>query len=132
MRQYLLCACALMAACASGATLQRPAHVGLLEHDRRHLIVGEVDQAEAGTAYDLIRRLRPEFLMSRGPISILLNISEAPEVYIDGMRRGGLDELRGLSARDVYDVNFYPMSAVPVSLGGSHPAGVIAVRTRTR
>ena len=131
MRQYLLCACALMAACASGATVQRPVHVGLLEHDRRHLVLGEVDQTEAGSAYDLIHRLRPEFLSSRGPISILFNIS-GPEVYIDGMRRGGIDELRALSASDVYDVSFYPMSAVPVSLGGSHPAGVIAVRTRAR
>jgi hypothetical protein len=133
MRHYLLCACVLMAACATGGTVQRPlARAELPSYDRRQLVLGDENRRDAGSAYDLIRRLRPEYLMSRGPTSILLNVSETPEVYIDGMRRGGLEELQSLPASEVLDVHFYPVSSVPVSLTGNHPAGVIAVRTRSR
>ena len=133
MRQYLLCACVLMAACATGGTMQRPlVQATHPSYDRRQLVLGDEDRRDAGSAYDLIRRLRPEYLMSRGATSILLNVSETPEVYIDGVRRGGVEELQGLPASEVFDVRYYPVSSVPVSVSGNHPAGVIVVRTRDR
>jgi hypothetical protein len=131
MRHPLLCACVLVAAC--GPTAQLPARVAPQHYDRRHLVVADESvRGEAGSAYDLIRRLRPEYLASRGPLSILMNVSETPDVYIDGVRRGGIDELRYIPASDLLDVRFYPMSAVPVSVGANHAAGVIVIRTRDR
>ena len=132
MRLQLICACVLLSACASGGTFQRLDRAALASYDRRLLVADEVAHAEAGSAYDLIRRLRPEFLISRGPTSILLTSPDTPEVFVDGIRRGGIEELQYLPASDVYDVHFYPMSAVPVAFSGNHPAGVIVVRTRTR
>ena len=132
MRYSLLCACALSAACA-GSAVQHPARIGPPNYDRRHLVVAdEAIRGDAGSAYDLIRRLRPEYLASRGPVSILMNVSETPDVYVDGVRRGGIDELRYIPASEILDVRFYPMSAVPVNVSGNHAAGVIAVRTRDR
>jgi hypothetical protein len=60
--------------------------------------------AASGTVYDLIERTRPRFLRSAGGSQF-----EAT-VYLDGMRIGGVEELRGIAAMSVIKIEF--LSAV--------------------
>ena len=49
------------------------------------------------TAYDVVKRLRPQFLQSRGPVSIANPTPTTPVVYLDGMRYGDVSALAGIT-----------------------------------
>ena len=102
---------------------------------RDHMSTGELISANqllggANSAYDLVAHLRPSFLHSRGPTSLLLETPALPDVSIDGGLAEPIDVLKTISARDVVDMRFLDRWKAEQLLPGAHGAGTIVVRLR--
>ena len=122
IRSKLAC-CLFLCACASSA----PGHSSTGEL----ISAGEVLGARnANSAYDLVAHLRPSFLQSRGPTSLLLETPALPDVSVDGGLVEPIDVLKTISARDVVDMRCLDRWKAEQVLGGSHGAGTILVRLR--
>jgi len=62
----------------------------------------EIADSHATTAYDAVDRKHPLFLMSK----VDLAPAAEREVYLNGVRLGGISELRLIPARDVKEIRF--------------------------
>lgn len=90
---------------------------------RSNLITAEeILRVEVSTAYDAVRRLRPQWLQGRG--------GDRPVVYVDGQRRGSLNELELILPGDVAQMRFMSASDATTRYGTNHPGGAILVMTR--
>jgi len=82
--------------------------------------------ADAGSVYDAILRLRPSWL-AHGTKSFDPPSTDVPVVFVDGQRYGDLDALRNLDASHIADIRFYsPAEAGRFGLQGGL-SGVIEV-----
>jgi hypothetical protein len=91
----------------------------------------QVRESGAGTAYDVLTRLRPEFL-SRHAYTIVDDPEGGyPVVYVNGVRQGGLDLLKTIPAAMVAEIRYISPGAASDRFGRHHAGGVIAVRARS-
>jgi hypothetical protein len=103
----------------------------------------EIAGVEVSTAFDIVQKLRPQFLRGRGSTSTR---SGAPEgtgtagapattatqvrVYVDGALAGDVEALRRIAANSVRDIRYLSAADATTRYGTGHPVGVIEVRTR--
>jgi hypothetical protein len=91
----------------------------------------EVDAARAATAYEVIQKLRANFLSYRGETSLNRNNSQPfPTVYVDGMEFGQIASLRTIPASQVSTIRLYRAWEAATKFGTGNMGGVIAVTTR--
>jgi len=104
-----------------------PGGVGVqVEHS---LVAGrELQTANTSDLYNAIEKVRPMFLISRGPTSLLNQPPDAFLVIVNGTVMGGLDELRGIDVRLVQSVRRLSAADVYQITGRSAPSGGIEVR----
>jgi len=128
---------ALQAACmgASHARLEEPVPASRMETQtggRADVVSTDELLAvqDVGTAFDALRKLRPEFLIRRGPPMPTDPDAGYPVVYLDGQRLGGLNTLQGIPLSSIVEIRYLRTAAAVEQLGKSHPGGVIAVSTR--
>jgi outer membrane cobalamin receptor len=91
----------------------------------------EIEAAHATDALNLISRLRGDFLVNRGRVS--LNNSSAspfPTVYVDGTRYGDATILRQIPASQVATIRLYRAWEAQTRFGNGNAGGVIEVITR--
>lgn len=91
----------------------------------------EIDSAHAFNAYDAVFKLRREFLISRGKLS--LDPSEPPALpnaYVDNMFYGDVSTLRGIPAGSIESIKFYEAAEAQYKFGRGNMAGVIGVTTK--
>ena len=91
---------ALMAACAAPNQPDfgvRPtaSPLGLISQE-------DVITSRANTAYEVVQRLKPMYLDSKLDLAPTLD----RQVYLNGVKLGGVSELRWISARDVKEIRF--------------------------
>lgn len=87
----------------------------------------ELASAGSGSAYDVVMRLRPQFFNAR-PVGYGTDpYGGRPVVYYNGMRLGGVDELRTISMTMVGEVRFLTPVVGAEWFGRYHPGGVIAI-----
>jgi outer membrane cobalamin receptor len=98
--------------------------------DRNVILSEEISQVDNATALDVVQRLRPHFLQRRGPTSIRAQESSYPVVYIDGLRRGDINELRQIPAGTIERIEYVSAADATTRWGTGHVAGVISVTTR--
>jgi hypothetical protein len=89
----------------------------------------QLEALETMSAYDAIQRLRPTWLQSRGPTS-LLSGPTLPRVHINDSRSRTIDELRSLSVIEVELIEYRNATDATTLYGTGYPGGVIEVRTR--
>lgn len=113
------------AACASGSgtTTQEP------RRDRNLISTEEIEAQPTTTAMELVHRLRPSWLRSRGPESIRSGVPALPVVYIDEVRSGGPEALQRISTQIIREVRFVNGRDATTKYGLDHGAGVILVYT---
>jgi hypothetical protein len=97
-------------------------------HDPDVLSSDEFDEVQEGSAYDLIRRLRPAFLSYRGPTTILGTATGMPTVYVDGMRYGPFGILQQIPASWVAEVRLF-RAASAGQFGLDNTGGVLMITT---
>lgn len=89
----------------------------------------ELDETSFLNTYNAIEALRPNWLWRRGSATIM-NPDPFPVVYVDGMRRGELQELYSISAEDVDTITLMSPADATTRWGTGHLSGAIHVRTR--
>ena len=82
----------------------------------------EIAGTHASTAYQAIELSRPRLLISKIDVAPLAE----REVYLDGMRLGGIGELRGIPASSVREIRLVRALDAAAS-GMSRPGGAILV-----
>ena len=88
-------------------------------------------QADLGTAYDALARLRPNWLAAHGTSSFSTPGTEFAIVFVDGHRYGELESLRNIPATQVADFRYYDVTEAGGTFGlYAGTGGVIAIRTR--
>jgi hypothetical protein len=119
---------AALIACASSPTPGDGAR-----HLSDQVSSGEIASSGATNAYELIQRLRPNWLRSPNIGSIGGGAhSQVIVVYLDGQRLGDIDSLRNLSAVGVTSMQWLDAAKAATVLHevGSDPiAGAIIIRT---
>jgi hypothetical protein len=97
----------------------------------------EIGQSTASTAYELIQRLRPNYLRTRGavhgsPTASGENRLETVDlvVYLNENRLGGTDQLRQMPISEIREIRYYSASEATTKWGTGHSAGAIQVVSR--
>lgn len=91
----------------------------------------EIVASRASTAYEVIHKLRANFLTNRGETS--LNRSQSnpyPTVYIDDQEFGPISTLASIPAAQITMIRLYRVSEANAKYGTHNLAGVIAITTR--
>jgi hypothetical protein len=84
---------------------------------------------DAKSAYDVIQRLRPQFLRTR-PSGSMKNSAPVPvKVYVDGSLRGGTYVLRDLLSQAIVSITYFDGSDATTRFGTNHENGAILVKT---
>jgi hypothetical protein len=90
----------------------------------------EIDQAVWATnAFDLVQRLRPNYLRITGPTS-WSGASQAAIVRLDDQDLGDFGALRQIQVSSVQEIRYYSASEATAKFGGRHGRPVIAVTTK--
>ncbi len=110
--------------CALGARTEERAPSASLDDP---LAQEEIAATQQGSLLEIIQRLRPAWLRTRG--QPFLGRQEIV-VYLDGFRIGGADALRTISSQDVFEVRYLDASEATVRYGTGHPAGAIEVKSK--
>jgi hypothetical protein len=132
---YLIAVAGILGCAPAGGTSNTPGAASV-PRKAGYLTAGEIAEAkaDAGSAYDAILRLRPNWLAARGPTSSTPQASgDFATVFVDGQRYGGVESLRNIQAFDVADIRYYDITQAGATFGiQGGGAGVIEVRIRTR
>lgn len=98
--------------------------------DRDVITEEEIAATSAITAYEVVQKLRGNFLSNRGKTTILGRSSALPMVYVDGVRYGELASLRSISATTVQSIRLYRAWDAQQRYGNDVTGGVIEVTTK--
>jgi hypothetical protein len=121
-----MCFLLAVSGCASGTnTSTRPQSSG-----RRDLITEqEIARASASNAYDLVSGLRPHWLTTRGPDTILGQSTEI-QVIMDDLRIGTVSDLRSLSPTGIASLQFVDAHTASGRWGLGFGMGAIVITTK--
>lgn len=134
------CLSVLLAACAATAPRSDTPAMGAPQSDaiasasrprsaRDVLTAEEISAAAAGTAHDLIQRLRPAWLRQKGDPSVIDGSYEI-RVWVNGRDAGGLGVLRDQDSRQVVSARWVDPINARSTYGRLYGRGVIALQTR--
>jgi len=91
----------------------------------------EVEASRAPTAFEVIQKLRANFLSYRGETSFNKNNSQPyPTIYVDGQQFGPLSSLRNIPASQIATIRLYRSWEATTKFGTGNMGGVIAITTR--
>lgn len=93
----------------------------------RPITMAEIRASRETNAYDLVRRLRPLWLNSRGPTSVM-NPGDV-EVYLNGARLGDRTALREVMIAAITEVRYLDPALADFRYGHGHSHGVIELST---
>lgn len=95
-----------------------------------HIEFEEIQAIEASDAYQIVQRLRPRWLRSRGVMSINNPTPTTPVVYVDRVRHGQVSALRQIEAGSVLELRYLNAGDATTRFGTGHPGGAILVSIR--
>jgi hypothetical protein len=122
----LLVAAASIGCASSGSgTGKRPSSQVITQQEIADSGLGE-------TAFEVISRLRPNFLTSRGQTSLSTGqaASAYPNVYVDGLAYGDINTLKNINAMQIAEIRLYQAWEAQTKFGLGNNAGVIAITIR--
>lgn len=90
----------------------------------------EIQASRAPNVLELLQQLRPQFLRSRGALSIQDPTAGQPVVYLNNVHYGDIDSLRTISSGDVDEIRFISAADATTRWGTGHAGGVIQVLAR--
>ena len=129
-RRVLAATMVALAACASsgGGTAAKTQNPSVISVD-------EIEESSASNAYEVIQRLRPNFLRTRGAVHGTPGATNAMEmvdlvVYLNDNRLGGTDQLRQIAKADIREIRYFNSSEATTKWGTGHSAGAIQIVSR--
>lgn len=115
-----------VAACHGANTWDAPAP------SRNVITRVEIEQSRANSAWDVVVKLRGNFMASRGANSLMVKVNKEPTVFLDDVEYGNLGTLKQIPASVVAEIRFVEGWNAETKFGPGHAAGVIQVYTRTQ
>lgn len=100
---------------------------------RTSITEAEIDSLHAPNAYEVVKRLRPQFLMSHGPVTLDPRqpaTTALPNVYVDNQYYGDATVLTTISATAIATITFYSASEAQYAFGRGNASGVIGIVTK--
>jgi hypothetical protein len=98
--------------------------------DRNVITAEEIaEKPSAQNAHDLIRNLRPQWLSSRGPTTIMMG-EVGVVVYRDGSKMGSAEELYTIPADQIQEMRFLSAGDATMRYGIDHPRGAIELKMK--
>ena len=89
----------------------------------------EIQRGQWSNVYDLVRALRPRWLRTRGPDTILGTPGEV-QAHIDGARLGGVNALRSVPVAGISYIQFFDPTTSAARWGLGHGHGTVYISTR--
>lgn len=114
-----------VAACSGGAKAARPA-----PRNRNLITADEIATLNVSNAYEIVERLRPAFLRTRGAQSTINPDPPTPKVYLDGVPLGALGSLFNISANAVVSIQYMDAIEATQHFGMGTGGGAILVVTK--
>ncbi len=124
LRGLAIAGCLVAVACGPAPRTAEPTP------SRRLLLEDEIRGTQVATAYQIVARLRPEWLRRRGRVSVRDPTAGAVVVYLNGMRQGGVSALDAIVAETVLEMEYLNGQEATTRFGTGHGGGVILVRLR--
>jgi hypothetical protein len=90
----------------------------------------DIARIHVRTAYDAVVRIHANFLARRGSTSLLGTSSPIPNVYLDDVFIGTINELMNIQANDVASIRLYAAGQSAPRFGAGNMGGVIEVYTK--
>jgi outer membrane receptor for ferrienterochelin and colicin len=90
----------------------------------------EIDASRAANAFEVIRKLRANFLTYRGETSLKGESKPYPTVYLDGQQFGPIETLRTIPASQIGSIRLLRSWEATTKYGTGNMGGVIAISTR--
>jgi len=128
MRAVYAVIAGLAVACSSNP--KTTTETGATPSDRNIITQAEIAQLPSSSLYDLIQKVRPEFLRSRGTSSFNDTNTEYPVVFVDGRQYGDMASLRTLVSAQISQVRYYDAMAAQAKFGVIKASGVIDVTVK--
>ncbi|MEA2761170.1 MAG: hypothetical protein QOD47_454 [Gemmatimonadaceae bacterium] len=100
--------------------------------DSNVITSAELQASQATNAYDAVRRLRPNFLNSRGPTSLNGAGAGYARVYMDRVLFGDLNSLKTLSVNGIREIHYYNGPDASGRFGLDNVSGAIEVISASR
>ncbi|GAC1479096.1 MAG: hypothetical protein NVS1B4_23400 [Gemmatimonadaceae bacterium] len=125
-RLAVLAALAAIAGCGSGGS-----GAGRARESQDVIALDEMGRSQWSNAFDMVKNLRPRWLVPRGRDTIIGQPSEV-QVHLDDVRIGGPDALRNISVLDIDHIQFYDPITAAGRWGLGYGQGMIQVVTRRR
>lgn len=107
-----------------------PQTVGPSPSNSGEITEEEIAATTASNAYEVIRKLRPNFLSFRGKTSLLGTSNADPTVYVDDQAYGPISSLRTIPASQITRIRMYRSWEATTKYGTGNMGGVIAVTTK--
>lgn len=125
-RSLLFGSIATLVACApSGAP-------GTPRPNSQVIVAEEIDSSKLPTAYDVVLKLRPQFLNDRGRNTVANSTSAFPRVYLNGILYGEINSLREILASQITEIRYYNAGQAQGRFGSGNLSGALAVTTTGR
>lgn len=122
----LVLACVAILGCA-----QQRVGPSVASSDPALITFEEIEASRDANAFDLIQRLRPNFLTYRGETSLSKGRSSPyPTVYLDGQEYGPIGSLRNIPASQISSIRLLRSWEATTRYGTGNMGGVIAITTR--
>lgn len=88
----------------------------------------EIQSVQVADTYEAVSRLRPQFLRRHSVAAPTVEEGQ-PVIYLDGIRQGGLEMLRSIPVKAVFEIRYLSATAANAEFGRLHRGGVISVQT---
>jgi hypothetical protein len=132
LKLTVVTAVALLAvSCASsGAPARSDSGTHTATRNRAVITQEEIKESSARDAYHAVQLLRPDWLRSRGAVSMRETTPATVVVYVDGQRYGGPTSLEQFRMGSFKEMRYYSASEATSRWGTGHAGGVIYLTTR--
>ena len=92
----------------------------------------EIDASGAKNVYDVIARLRGNYLSDRGPVSIKANVHSRAVVFLTDQEYGIPETMRNSPPGRIAEIRYYSGTDAVTRYGAQYGGGVILLISRTQ
>jgi hypothetical protein len=121
-----------LTACASAPRQDREGLTSGSWTPRAEVSAKELQTSGAVSAFEALRRVRPELFLERPTKTLTDPYGGFPVVYLDGRLQGTLDLLNTIPVSAILGVQYFSAMESHARFGRYHSGGVIDIRTRGR
>jgi outer membrane cobalamin receptor len=126
MRRTWLLAVLLLVACHA----QRSGTTHAVQRDV--ITQEEIESSNASNVYDLIARIRADFLKDRGRVSIRTNTHERAVVFLNDQEYGILETMRNIPIGRISEIRYFSGPDAVNRFGAQYGGGVVMLVSRNQ